>query len=123
MTTYHETSCTECEALKLNNCDDCDMAKWRTIQNGLAWLIATEMIAALTAMVYYALLVGSATESFMRWGDATYAAKVGSLATFVGLVILFMFRESISKWVMMWADTAQRWREMDTEDNEDEDDE
>jgi uncharacterized membrane protein len=120
MTTYHPTSCTECEELKLGDCATCDMHKWRVIQNALAWLIAMEMIAALTCAVYYALLVGTATDSFMKYGNAYFAADVGSVVTFISLVMLFLMRERVSAWVLLWADFFQS-QHMIKEDEEEDD--
>jgi hypothetical protein len=123
VTVYHPTSCTECEELKLGDCATCDMAKWRVIQNGLAWLIAMEMIAALTCAMYYALLVGTATDSFMKYGNAYLVANVGSAITFIGLATLFLMRERVSAWVLLWADVMQKSRENSSNDDEEEDDE
>jgi hypothetical protein len=97
------------------------MHKWRIIQNGLAWIIALEMIVALTCAVYYALILGAGTDSFIRFGDSGYAARLGALMTFVGLSVLFLFREPISTWLIQWASVMQRYKEI--EDEEDEDDE
>jgi hypothetical protein len=97
------------------------MYKWRVTQNALAWIIAMEMIAALTSAIYYALLVGAGTDSFMKYGDATIVAKVGSLVTFAGLVLLFVMRERVSAWVFQWAEVMQAHRYDD--DDEEEDDE
>ena len=96
------------------------MAKWRTVQNLLAWIIAIEMIAALTCTVYYALLVGAGTESFLRFGNSAYAANIGSLATFIGLVLLFLFREPITAWVMRWAVIMQSHKDAEEDDEDDE---
>ena len=119
MTTYHETSCTECEALKLGDCSTCDMSKWRTVQNLLAWFIAVEMIGALSLMVGYATFLGSATESFMRFGDTTYAAKLAGAMTFAGLVIIVTLRERITEWLLHWAEIMQSSVAEEPEDDED----
>ena len=110
MTVYHPTSCTECEALKLGDCSTCEMSKWRTVQNLLAWIIALETMAALSFAVFYAIWTGSATDSLVMYGDPFYAAKWGASATFVGLVLLFAFRDPITAWILYWAPKIQEWQ-------------
>lgn len=123
MTTYHPTSCTECEKLKLGDCATCDMAKWRTTQNALAFFIAAEMILALTAAVYYFTYMGSYLESFMRYGDSAYAAKIAAGLTFAGMIGIFLLREKLTAWVEYMGYLATIPDEEEDEEEEDEDDE
>jgi len=124
MTTFHPTSCTECEELKLGDCSQCDMSKWRTIQNFLAWLIGLEMIGAICVGAFYFIWAGSALESMMKYGDPFYVAKTGTAVIFVGLVILYSQRERVTHYVEIWSVSAQEWQQRQREaDEEDEDDE
>ena len=122
MTVYHPTSCTECEALKLGDCATCDMSKWRTIQNALAWLIGIEMIGAICVGVFYFIWTGSALDSMMKFGDPFYVAKVGTAVTFVGLVLLYSLREKITHYMEIWSVSAQEWQRRNREEDEDDED-
>jgi hypothetical protein len=122
LTTYHPTSCTECEALKLGDCATCD-ARWvRAAQNFLAWVITIEMMLAVSCAVFYAIWAGSATESFMKFGDPYYAAKLGATAVFVGIGVLVLFNERITTFLFRWAEFYQQRRLEAAEDDDEEGD-
>jgi hypothetical protein len=123
MTIHHQTSCTECEALLLNDCPDCEMNKWRILQNALAAFIGIEMIVALTLGVRYFIYVGILSLNY----TPTFALNVATnaaIVVFIGLIIIFLLRERITKAMFGFADWYQRtYRTVQEDDDEDEDDE
>lgn len=131
MTTIHQTSCTECEALKINDCPQCDMYKWRVVQNGLAAIIALETIAFLSIGTYFAILIASQESihtviAINRFGGAEHIAGIGGGAVFIGCALLFAYRDQVTEWVLMWAKAIQASRDEDVlseYDYEEEDDE
>jgi hypothetical protein len=123
MTTFHPTSCTECEELKLGNCQDCDMAKWRTAQNILAYIVSIEMIITVSLMVFWAVSIGAGTESLMKFGDRLYAAKIAGALTFIGMVVLFAIRDYIMSGIMWFARYIEQRNAMMADNDEEEDEE
>ena len=123
MTIHHQTSCTECEALLLNDCPDCEMNKWRILQNALAAFIGIEMIVALTLGVRYFIYTGILSLNY----TPTFALNVATnaaIVVFIGLIIIFLLRERITKAMFSFADWYQRtYRAVREDDDEDEDDE
>ena len=119
MTIHHQTSCTECEALLLNDCPDCEMNKWRILQNALAAFIGIEMMVALTLGVRYFIYVGILSLNY----TPTFALNVATnaaIVVFIGLIIIFLLRERITKAMFSFADWYQRtYRAVQEDDDED----